>query len=116
MRVLFAVMFALALVLAGCTSRKAAPPTTNGSPHAGTGASRSEAGVTGQVLRVDPVGRFVVLGFPRDQIPVMDQRLKVYRQGAKVAEVKVTNWQRGHNLVADIVTGAPEVGAEARTD
>jgi hypothetical protein len=72
--------------------------------------------LAGEVSRVNPAARFVVLTFPSDQMPVMDQLLNLYRQGAKVAEVKVTGPQRGNSIVADMVGGAPEVGDEARAD
>ena len=53
-------------------------------------APASKAAVAGEVSRVNPAGRFVVLSFPSDQMPVMDQLLSIYRRGSKVAEVKVT--------------------------
>jgi len=116
MRALLAVILLFALILSGCARKKPTQQPTASSPRTGTSAAPSKAALAGEVLRVNPVGRFVVLRFPRDQMPVMDQRLNLYRQGAKVAEVKVTNWQSGNNIVADIVTGAPEVGDEARAD
>jgi hypothetical protein len=49
-------------------------------------------------------------------MPALDQQLNLYRKGAKVAEVKVTGPQRDKNIIADIVTGTPEVDDEARAD
>jgi len=46
--------------------------------------------VTGEVAKVNPVARFVVLSFPLGPMPALDQQLNLYRKGAKVAEVKVT--------------------------
>ena len=76
----------------------------------------SKTVLAGEVVRVNAVARFVVLSFPLDQMPAMDQRLNLYRHGAKVAEVKVTGPQRDRNVVADILTGAPDVGDEVRPD
>jgi len=116
MRVLLAVILLFALVLSGCARHKAARQPTDGSPRAGTGTAASKAAVAGEVSRVNPVGRFVVLSFPLDHMPVMDQPLSLYRRGSKVAEVKVTGPQRGNSIVADIITGAPEAGDEARAN
>jgi hypothetical protein len=116
MRVLFAVVLLFALVLSGCARPKAAPEPKAGAPRSGTGAAPAKAVALGEVALVNPVARFVVLTFPRDPLPFMDQRLNLYRRGSKVAEVKVTGPQRGRNLVADIVAGTPEAGDEARPD
>jgi hypothetical protein len=116
MRALLAVILLFALVVPGCARKKAAGAPTASAPRAGTGTAPAKAAWTGEVSRVNPVARFVVLSFPLDQMPVLDQRLNLYRRGAKVAEVKVTGPQRGNSIVADTVTGAPEVGDEARSD
>jgi hypothetical protein len=114
MRVLLAAVLLFAMVLCGCARKKAgqAPP----SPRAGRPTAPAKAAMGGIVSRVEPVGRFVVLSFPPDQMPAMDQSLNVYRHGAKVAQLKVSGPRRDNNIVADIVTGAPEVGDEARPD
>jgi hypothetical protein len=116
MRVLLAIVLLFALVASGCARKKAAQPHNAGSARAGTAAAPSETALAGEVSTVNPVARFVVLSFPLGQMPAIDQHLNLYRRGAKVAEVKVTGQQRGINIIADIVTGAPEVGDEARAD
>jgi hypothetical protein len=115
MRVLLAVMLLFALVLSGCARKKAAQAPTSASPHAGTAAAPNLA-LGGVVSRVEPVARFVVLSFPPDQMPAIDQHLTLYRHAAKVAEVKVSGPQRDNNIVADILKGEPEVGDEARAE
>ena len=48
-------------------------------------------------------------------MPKPDELLNVYRNGLKVAEVKVDGqWQTDNNLVADIVTGEVQAGDKAR--
>jgi len=105
-------MLLFALVFSGCARNKAGRQPTDSS----AGAAAAKAAVAGEVSRVNPVGRFVVLSFPPDQMPVVDQPLSLYRRGSKVAEVKVTGPQRGNSIVADILSGAPEAGDEARAD
>ena len=114
MRVLLAVMLMFAMVLSGCAGKKASqsPPA----PRAGKTTGPAKAAVNGIISSVEPVARFVVVSFPPDQMPAVDQALSVYRHGAKVAQVKVSGPRRNNNIVADIVTGAPEVGDEARAD
>ena len=74
----------------------------------------TEKQLAGRVERVNAVGRFVVLSFPTGRMPAQDQRLALYRRDVKVGEVKVTGPQRGDNIVADIVSGEPEVSDEVR--
>jgi hypothetical protein len=122
MRVFFGVMLIFALVLSGCARKKAAPSGQAGSPRPGAAVPRKSAAPTpktalaGEVARIDPVARFVVLSFSFDPMPALDQRLNLYRHGAKVGEVKVTGPQRDRNVVADILTGSPEPGDEVRAD
>jgi hypothetical protein len=70
--------------------------------------------LTGRVTSFNAVGRFVVLNFPIGRLPVMEQRLGVYRQGGKVGEVKITGPQRDDHIVADLTTGEAQPGDEVR--
>ena len=115
MRVLLAVMLLFAVVLSGCARKKAAQAPTSASPRTGTTAV-PKAVLGGIVTKVEPAARFVVLSFAPDQMPAIDQHLALYRHGAKVAEVRVSGPQRDNNIAADIVTGAPEEGDEARAE
>lgn len=67
-----------------------------------------------KVVSVNNVGRFVVLGFPPEQMPKLQQTLFLYRAGLKVAEVKVTGPQQESNIVADLVNGEAKVGDTVR--
>ena len=122
MRVLLAVILLVTLVMSGCARKKATPPRRAGSSRAGPPATPqapvapANTALAGEVASVNPVARFVVLSFPVSPMPAPDQQLNLYRRGAKVAEVKVTGRQRDKNIIADIVTGTPEVGDEARAD
>ena len=112
MRVLLAVLLLFALSVSGCARKKAARTPELPAPRAGA----PVAALEGRVAKVEPAARFVVLSFPPNQMPVLDLRLNIYRHGVKVAEVKVTGPQRDNHVAADIVTGTPEEGDEARAD
>jgi hypothetical protein len=68
------------------------------------------------VSAYNAVGRFVVLSFPVGRMPRLDQTLFLYRNGLKVAEVKVTGPQRDNNVVADIISGDAQAGDEVRSE
>lgn len=68
----------------------------------------------GKVAAVDERGHFVVLNFPLGQMPPVNSTLYVYRHGVKVGVLSVTGPQRDDNTVADIVSGALQIGDAAR--
>jgi hypothetical protein len=70
--------------------------------------------LTGKVISVNEIGRFVVLRFPLGRLPLQDSTLFAYRQGLKVAELKVTGPQKDDHTVADIHTGECRVDDEVR--
>jgi hypothetical protein len=72
--------------------------------------------VLGTVVSVNPALRFLVMDFPVRKLPVLDQRLNVYRNGQKVGEVKVTGPARETTIAGDIIAGAAQVGDEVRED
>jgi hypothetical protein len=66
---------------------------------------------------LNAVGRFVVLNFPADRLPKLQQTMFIYRSGLKVAEVKITGPQDAeNNIVADLVSGDPKIGDNVRAD
>ena len=70
--------------------------------------------LTARVASYNAIGRFVVLSFPVGRMPKLDQTLFLYRDGLKVAELKVTGPQSDSNIVADLVSGDAQVGDEVR--
>jgi hypothetical protein len=54
--------------------------------------------------------RYVVVDFGFGLLPQPEQRLGVYRDGNKVAEIKVSSHSRNSNFAADIVTGTVRTG------
>jgi hypothetical protein len=75
---------------------------------------KPETMLVGRVVRVNPMLRIAVLNFPIGRLPALDQRLGVYRQGLKVAEIRVTGPQRDDNIVGDLVAGEAQAGDEVR--
>lgn len=123
------VSLAALLVVMSCAScffgrrhAKTPPPATAGVSHSATNAPVTadtftvtpEEGLHGRVASVNTGLRFVVLTFPIGQMPPVDDHLNVYRNGNKVAELKVTGPQRDDNTVADIVSGDAIAGDEVR--
>jgi hypothetical protein len=116
----------IALAFAGCKSSpkgpeaKAAPRITAqtnepGMP-GGKPVVRPVDGVSGRVISVKDDLRFVIIDFPNQKLPRLDQRLAVYRAGQKVAEVKVSGPIRGTSIAADITAGDPQFGDQVRDE
>lgn len=99
-------------VVCGCASK---PPANVANPGESGGLIVTpEHSLVGRVLTYNVAGRFVVLDFPVGKMPVLDQKLFVYRQGLKVGEVKVTGPERDTNTVADLISGEAQKGDEVR--
>ena len=107
-----------AILLAGCASpQTTAPKGSQAKPAPAKPIITPDFRPVGKVAMVNPDGRFVVLSFPPGEAPKPEALLNVYRNGLKVAEVKVDGkYQNGNNLVADIITGEVHAGDEARQD
>ena len=108
-------LLVMALMLPGCAwmqrkhSAKARP-----APAGSQLIVAPDESLAAKVIRVNPVGRFVVLNFPEGQMPKLEQPLFLYRGGLKVAEVKAVGPQQETSIVADIISGEPQVGDTAR--
>jgi hypothetical protein len=70
----------------------------------------------GTVISVNPTGRFVVLRFAMGQLPPLNQRMSAYRQGLKVADLRISGPQRDIHIVADVLAGECRAGDEVRAD
>jgi hypothetical protein len=115
MRKSFGFLFC-AILLFGCSSLKptTAKPAKTISP-ATTPVITPDFRTVGKVARVNMDGRFAVITFSPGQLPKANDLLDVYRNGLKVAEVKVDGrWQSDNNTVADIVAGEVQAGDEVR--
>jgi hypothetical protein len=109
-----------ALLTAGCAKPRPDTPAAVAGGPGGDEVSEPFAATptahAGRVSMVNTGARFAVVTFPLGSMPVTDQRLSVYRDGLKVAELKVTGPQMDNNTVADILTGDARTNDEVRLD
>jgi hypothetical protein len=114
------------LLLVGCkhAQQKASinsAKTKSVSNSTAAGKARQGARVTpvndllGRVVSVNSNLRFVVIDFSLGQLPQIDQRFSVYRQGQKVGEIKISGPSRDRNIVADITAGEAKPGDEVHS-
>jgi hypothetical protein len=73
-------------------------------------------GTNGRIVRVNLSTRYVIVSYSFGNVPAANRRLNVYRHGLKVAEIKINDFRRDTNTVADIVAGECQVGDEVRED
>jgi hypothetical protein len=97
------------------TVSKAAPGKASLSVTNGSSVVTLTDASVGKVASVNAL-RFVVVDFSLSRLPVIDQRLGVYRQGVKVGEIKVSGPSYYNNIVADIVAGEVKVGDQVRVE
>jgi hypothetical protein len=101
-------LFAL-LVLLGCASRE--------KPSDSKGIIVTPGGMMpGTVISVNPSARFAVLRFPIGQLPPLNHRMSAYRQGLKVADLRISGPQRDVHTVADVIAGECRVGDDVRSE
>jgi hypothetical protein len=68
-------------------------------------------------VAVNGTARYAVIGYALGvRLPPVEQRLNVYRNGLKVAEIKITGPSRDTNTIGDIVAGDCQTGDEVRVD
>jgi hypothetical protein len=120
-------IWASVVLLVGCASRPAAdwpvapPASASGKPVGHAPAPpvivTPAQGATGRIVSVNATSRYVVISYPPGvPLPVVEQRLNAYRNGLKVAEIKITGPSRDTNTIGDIVAGDCQPGDEVRVD
>jgi hypothetical protein len=90
------------------------PPAPTTTANTNTFRVTPDESVIGRVTLVNPTLRFVVVTYPLGQLPPLGNRMNLYRNGAIVGEVKITQPQRDDNTLADIVFGDAQKGDEVR--
>ncbi len=70
--------------------------------------------VSGRIVSVNPALRFVVMDFPVWHLPVLEQRLQVYRGEQRIGVVKVTGPTVDTTVAGDLIAGEARVGDEVR--
>jgi hypothetical protein len=76
---------------------------------------RPSSVLVGRIDSINIRAAYVIASFPFGSLPMVGSRLDVYRQGLKVAELKVTLPQENNLTAADIVAGECRIGDEARS-
>jgi hypothetical protein len=71
---------------------------------------------SGRISSVNAGARFVVISFASGQLPALERQLGVFRNGLKVAEIKITGPHRDGNTVGDILAGECQAGDEVRLE
>ncbi len=104
----------VAVSLTGCAWMKHKTAASRPAPVASKTIVTPDESLAAKVIRVNTVGRFVVLNFPEGRMPKPEQHLFIYRGGLKVAEVKITGPQQETSIVADIVSGDADLGDTVR--
>jgi hypothetical protein len=116
-------VLAVLLLAGGCAGKKAsglpAPGPTATPPPAAAGADQQPAAPpatarAGKVVWVNQPGRFVVLKFPREQVPRPGEAFSLYRGGQKTGEVRIGSSRDDDRVVADVLSGDAQLGDEAR--
>jgi hypothetical protein len=116
MKTLFSIaILVIAIGFSGCASKKSKPTSTKVTPPVvSQPIVTPDLSLAAKVISVNTVGRFVVLDFPANQMPKLQQKFFLYRAGLKTGEVKITGPQSENNIVADLVAGEAKVGDTVR--
>ena len=115
MKINFLCLPLAAMLAAGCAAPKA-PVARHPAPPVSTAIVTPDVSPTAKVLSVNATARYVVLNFPAGQLPKLQSTLFVYRDGVKVAEIKITGPQDGNNTVADLISGDAMPGDAVRDE
>ena len=121
------ILIGCALTFTGCRSspeKPAAQPrtrtitvqTNDFSRAGGKVIARPVDALNGRVISVNEPLRFVIVDFPNQKMPRLEQKLLVYRIEQKVAELKVSGPYRGTTVAADITAGEARYGDLVRDE
>ncbi len=72
--------------------------------------------VQGRVVFLNPRLRFVIVDFAFHRLPLLEQRLGVFRDGRRVGEVRISGPADGTTIVADVMSGEAAVGDLVREE
>ena len=99
---------------AGCAAKKHQTGMVRPGTTVSTAIVTPDLSLTAKVISVNTDGRFVVLAFPSGQLPKMQSTMFLYRDGLKVAQIKITGPQDGNNTVGDIISGEANASDNVR--
>ena len=98
------------------TGTKPAPAAHSAIGLKGNVAVKPSLQLTGKIVSVNAALQFVVAAFHVGEMPSLNERFSVYRQGQKVGEVKISGPQEETNIVADITAGEVQLSDELRRE
>ena len=101
-----------AFLAAGCRHGRKASPVVPEKPVV----MQPLDGAVGRVIRINPRLKFVVLDYSLNRIPGLGTHLKLYRGLEIVGEVALNGPVQGETAAADIISGTPELGDQARME
>ena len=107
-------LMSAALLTNGCALKRHEPAVVVPASVSSQTIVTPDFSLAAKVVSVNAVGRFVVLSFPAGRLPKLQQAMFLYRAGLKIAEVRVAGPQEENNIVADLVSGEPQVGDTVR--
>lgn len=99
-------------LVVGCRHGKKSPPAAPEKPVV----MQPLDGAVGRVLRINTRLKFVVLDYALNRIPGLGTHLKLYRGLEVVGEVTLNGPIQGETAAADIVSGTPQIGDQARME
>ena len=106
----------VALSLAGCATKKRAEAPASSGTWTNPPVVRPSTSISGRIDWVNAKARYVIISMPLGMMPALQSHLSVYRNGLKVAELKVSPPQQNNFTAADIVSGECQIGDEVRSD
>jgi hypothetical protein len=102
-------------LVAGCANLPPLPPVAE-PPTPLVPRTQPLDGAVGEVISVNTRLRFVVLDYSLNALPEIGDRLLLTRDGASVGELRATGPIRNNTIAADILSGEPQLGDQARPD
>lgn len=104
-------LLAACLLAVGCQNLSDLPPAPKApAPATPERLVQPLDGVVGRVQTINKRLNFVVLDYSLNHLPGLGERLELIHEGTVAGELKVTGPYRNASVVADIVTGSPQVG------
>jgi len=113
---LFICLLTLALAVSGCRTGSKTKTAERSSDDSTNIVLTPNLKPVGRIAHVNKPGRFVVVNYTLGPIPRPDQRIFAYRNGLRIAELRVTGPEEDTNTVADILAGDPQIQDEVRED
>ncbi len=117
---------AILIVLCGCKTETSKSPktavskkvqkTTPSDKKPRITSNQLQTVLSGRIKSVNEKAGFVIVSFPLGKMPLIGQKLWIYRDGNRVGVIKITGPQMDFNVAADIIEGEAKVDDEVRLE